>query len=61
MILQACESYTALVERNIPTVLMNSTGIMKENVDFLLNAVYRPFNERLNCTTQATPKGLAGV
>jgi hypothetical protein len=35
-------------------------GIMKANIDYMLDAIYKPFYELGNCT-KVLPAGIAGV
>lgn len=56
---QLCEGFTAIVENDIPAVLLQQRGILKENVDALLAAMLKPFAELGKCTA-AVPKGEAG-
>jgi hypothetical protein len=39
---------------------MNETGILKQNVDYLLDAIYKPFYALGGCE-RVTPNGMAGV
>ena len=55
-----CGSYTDIVENNIAGVYMNETGILKQNVDYFLDAIYKPFHALGNCQ-RVFPKGIAGV
>jgi hypothetical protein len=55
-----CASYTDIIESNIPRVYNNQTGILKQNVDYFLDAIYKPFHDLGNCT-RTTPNGPAGV
>ncbi|KAG6873623.1 hypothetical protein C0995_013554 [Termitomyces sp. Mi166 len=52
-----CAFYNNLAADNVPGVLLNTTGVLKENVDFLLNAIHNLFPE---CPA-AVPDGAAGV
>jgi len=52
-----CSLYNNLAADNVPAVLLNTTGVLKENVDFLLNAIHVVFH---GCPT-AVPRGAAGV
>ncbi|KAH8792950.1 Chloroperoxidase, partial [Flagelloscypha sp. PMI_526] len=54
---EACSLYQDLGVNNIPGVLVNTTGILKENVDFLLNAIHNLFP---GCDFQE-PVGVAGI
>jgi hypothetical protein len=55
-----CASYTDIIENNVPAVYNNETGILKQNVDTMLDAIYKPFHDLGNCK-RTTPKGPAGV
>ncbi|KAG5339833.1 hypothetical protein C0989_003402 [Termitomyces sp. Mn162] len=52
-----CAFYNNLAADNVPGVLLNTTGVLKENVDFLLNAIHTLFP---NCPA-AVPHGAANV
>ncbi|KAG6811837.1 hypothetical protein H0H92_005634 [Tricholoma furcatifolium] len=52
-----CDFYNDLAADNVPAVLLNTTGILKDNVDFLLNAIHNLF---ASCPA-AVPQGAAGV
>ncbi|KAG6832013.1 hypothetical protein H0H92_006049 [Tricholoma furcatifolium] len=52
-----CLNYDILVGQSVPDVLLNTTGILKTNVDFLLNAIH---NLAPNCTV-AIPNGAPNV
>ncbi|KAG6814906.1 hypothetical protein H0H87_006687 [Tephrocybe sp. NHM501043] len=52
-----CSLYNNLAADNVPGVLLNTTGVLKENVDFLLNAIHKLFPE---CPA-AVPHGAANV
>ncbi|KAG6918189.1 hypothetical protein DXG01_015977 [Tephrocybe rancida] len=53
-----CSSlYTNLAQDNIPAILLNTTGILKNNVDFLLNVIHNLFPE----CPPAVPQGAANV
>jgi len=55
-----CASYTDIVESNVAGVYNNATGVMKTNVDYFLDAIFKPFNDLGNCS-RVLPKGVAGV
>ena len=55
-----CASYTDIVGSNVPKVYNNQTGIFKQNVDYFLDAIFKPFNDLGNCS-RVFPKGIAGV
>ncbi|KAG6906919.1 hypothetical protein DXG01_011345 [Tephrocybe rancida] len=53
-----CSSlYTNLAQDNVPGILVNTTGVLKNNVDFLLNAIHNLFPE----CPPAVPQGAANV
>jgi hypothetical protein len=58
--LQLCASYKDIVENNIAEVYNHQTGIMKKNVETMLDAIYKPFHDLGNCK-RTIPKGPAGV
>ncbi|KAG6898492.1 hypothetical protein C0993_006454, partial [Termitomyces sp. T159_Od127] len=56
-LLDKCALYNNLAADNLPSVLLNTTGVLKDNVDFLLNAIHNLFP---NCLP-AVPHGAANV
>ncbi|KDQ50980.1 hypothetical protein JAAARDRAFT_544016 [Jaapia argillacea MUCL 33604] len=54
-----CGLYLNLAGENVPAVLLNTTGMLRQNVDTLIRGVYNIF-EPLNCTL-VEPSGPAGV
>ncbi|KAG6879833.1 hypothetical protein C0992_010791 [Termitomyces sp. T32_za158] len=54
---QDCAFYNNLAVDNVPGVLLNTTGVLKDNVDFLLNAIHNLFP---TCPP-AVPNGAANV
>lgn len=42
--MKVCGLYNNLGSDNLAAVLNNSTGILKKNVDFLLDAIFTPFS-----------------
>ncbi|KAG6907742.1 hypothetical protein DXG01_007542 [Tephrocybe rancida] len=52
-----CSLYTNLAQDNVPAILVNTTGVLKNNVDFLLNAIHNLFPE----CPPAVPQGAANV
>jgi len=54
-----CGLYNNLASDNLPAVLLNTTGILKQNVDTLLNAIFNLFAPS-GCP-KVLPKGPAGV
>ncbi|KAF8067669.1 Chloroperoxidase [Lyophyllum atratum] len=52
-----CSLYTNLAADNVPGILLNTTGVLKQNVDFLLNAIHVLFPD----CPPAVPHGAAGV
>jgi len=55
-----CASYKDIVENNIAGIYNHQTGIMKKNVETMLDAIYKPFHDLGNCK-RTIPKGPAGV
>jgi hypothetical protein len=58
-VLQVCGLYNNLASDNLPAVLLKTTGILKQNVDTLLNAIFNLFASS-GCP-KVLPKGPAGV
>jgi hypothetical protein len=58
-VLQVCGLYNNLASDNLPAVLLNTTGILKQNVDTLLDAIFTLFAPA-GCL-KVLPKGPAGV
>jgi len=54
-----CGLYSNLASDNLPAVLLSTTGILKQNVDTLLNAIFTLFKPA-GCQ-KVLPKGAAGV
>ncbi|KAF8062547.1 hypothetical protein FPV67DRAFT_276187 [Lyophyllum atratum] len=52
-----CALYISLAADSVPAVLLNTTGVLKKNVDFLLNAIHNLFPE----CPPAIPHGAANV
>ncbi|GLB39248.1 putative peroxidase, family 2 [Lyophyllum shimeji] len=52
-----CSLYYNLAADNVPAVLLNTTGVLKQNVDFLLNSIHVLFSD----CPPAVPRGAAGV
>ncbi|KAG6853074.1 hypothetical protein C0991_007066 [Blastosporella zonata] len=52
-----CSLYLNLAADNVPGILLNTTGVLKHNVEFLLNAIHNLF---LECPA-AVPHGAANV
>ncbi|KAG6873614.1 hypothetical protein C0995_013987 [Termitomyces sp. Mi166 len=52
-----CAVYSTMIGDNLPGVLVNTAGILKNNIDFLLNTVHYSFP---NCTPM-DPHGAADV
>ncbi|KAH8823681.1 Chloroperoxidase [Flagelloscypha sp. PMI_526] len=53
-----CALYQDLGVNNVPAVLVNTTGILKKNVDFLLKSIHNLFAPQCNFTL---PAGESGV
>lgn len=54
---QSCSFYNNLAGDNLPAVLLNTTGLLKKNVDFLLKAINNVFSD----CPPAVPNGAAGI
>lgn len=54
---QDCAFYDNLAADNVPGVLLNTTGLLKDNVNFLLNAIHNLFPD----CPPAIPNGAANV
>lgn len=54
---KSCGIYTNLAGENLPAILLNTTGVLKQNVDFLLNTIHNLFP---TCPF-TPPAGPAGV
>lgn len=54
---QKCAVYSTMIGDNLPGVLASTTGILKENVEFLLRAVHYSFQD----CTPVVPHGPANV
>ncbi|KAG6894853.1 hypothetical protein C0992_004303 [Termitomyces sp. T32_za158] len=52
-----CTFYNSLAADNVPGILLNTTGVLKDNVNFLLNAIHNLFP---TCPP-AVPHGAANV
>ncbi|KAG6807389.1 hypothetical protein H0H92_007770 [Tricholoma furcatifolium] len=52
-----CSLYLNLASDNVPAVLLNTTGVLKDNVNFLLNAIHNFFPD----CPPAVPRGAANV
>ena len=59
--LKGCAAYFDQIGANVPGVLVNTTGLFKTNVDFLLNIAFTNAMGNPGCTQQAVPFGPAGV
>ena len=46
---QPCDGYKALMTTRVPAVLLNTTGILKQNVDTLVQAIYQPLGSFGKC------------
>ena len=57
---QPCDGYTALMTTQVPAVLLNTTGILRQNVDTLIQAVYQPLGSFGKCNL-TWPGGPAGT
>ncbi|GLB36909.1 putative peroxidase, family 2 [Lyophyllum shimeji] len=55
--IDTCALYSNLAGDNLPGVLLNTTGVLKQNVGFLLNTIHNLFS---NCTV-VVPHGPANV
>ncbi|KAF5380171.1 hypothetical protein D9615_006106 [Tricholomella constricta] len=55
--IDACALYNNLAADNVPAVFLNTTGLLRQNVDFLLNAIHNSFS---SCPA-AVPHGAANV
>jgi len=58
-ITEPCPLYDNLAADNLPAVLVNTTGVLKQNVDTLLQQIYNPFQDP-SCPF-APPRGAAGI
>jgi len=58
-ITEPCPLYDNLASDNLPAILLNTTGVLKKNVDTLLQQIYIPFADP-SCPF-APPRGAAGV
>jgi hypothetical protein len=58
--LQLCASYTDIVENNVAAIMNEQTGVLQTNIDYMLDAIYKPFFDLGNCT-RTLPNGTAGV
>jgi len=57
---QPCDGYTALATKQLPAILLNTTGILRQNVDTLVQAMYQPFGSFGKCNI-SFPGGPAGT
>ena len=57
---QVCTGYENLAGDGLAATLVNTTGILKQNVDLLVQAFLAPFHDVGNCTL-VLPRGPAGV
>ncbi|KAF8060637.1 Chloroperoxidase [Lyophyllum atratum] len=55
--ISTCALYANLAGDNLPAVLLSTTGVLKQNVDFLLNTIHNLFS---SCPV-AVPHGAANV
>ena len=58
--IQTCPLYNDILKNDIPGVLVNTTGLFKENVDTLLSALIAIFVDDPTCV-QIPPAGPADV
>jgi len=56
---EPCPLYDNLASDNLPAILLNTTGVLKKDVDTLLQLLYNPFKDP-SCPF-APPRGPAGV
>jgi len=56
-----CDGYYDLATQQLPATLMNTTGVLKQNVMTMLDAMYKPYHATSNCTKMGFPSGPAGI
>lgn len=54
-----CDLYVDIVRDSLPAVFMNTTGLLRKNIDLLLGGIHELFKE--GCPEVVVPAGSAGV
>jgi hypothetical protein len=57
---QLCASYTDIVQNNVAAIMMEQNGTLKTNIDYMLQAIHKPFYDLGGCEA-VVPGGIAGV